>query len=155
MPDVALTARADLLRQIPVFAGLSEAALTVLAQAVDEVEYDAGEIVVREGEPGNRMFIILSGSVEVVKYLGEPRETALDVMRAKNFLGEMSIVDSVVRSASVRALEKSRLFTLKGIDLYHLFKRFPEQYAIVILNIARDLARRLRALDEKFSATSH
>jgi CRP-like cAMP-binding protein len=93
--------------------------------------------------------------VEVVKYLGEPRETALDVMRAKNFLGEMSIVDSVVRSASVRALENSRLFTLKGIDLYHLFKRFPEQYAIVILNIARDLARRLRALDEKFSATSH
>jgi CRP/FNR family transcriptional regulator, cyclic AMP receptor protein len=41
------------------------------------------------------------------------------------------------------------------MDLYHLFKRFPEQYAIVILNIARDLARRLRALDEKFSATSH
>jgi CRP/FNR family transcriptional regulator, cyclic AMP receptor protein len=145
----------DLLRQIPVFAGLSEEALSVLAQAVDEVDYQAGEIVVREGEPGNRMFIILSGSVEVVKNLGQPRETALDVMRSRNFLGEMSIVDSVVRSASVRALENSRLFSLRGIDLYRLFKRFPEQYAIVILNIARDLARRLRALDEKFSAISH
>jgi CRP/FNR family transcriptional regulator, cyclic AMP receptor protein len=155
MPDLALTARVDLLRQIPVFAGLSEEALLVLAQAVDELEYQAGEIVVREGEPGNRMFIILSGSLEVVKNLGQPRETALDVMRSRNFLGEMSIVDSVVRSASVRALEKCRLFSLKGIDLYRLFKRFPEQYAIVILNIARDLARRLRALDEKFSAISH
>jgi CRP/FNR family transcriptional regulator, cyclic AMP receptor protein len=155
MPDLALTARVDLLRQIPVFAGLSEEALSVLAQAVDEVDYQAGEIVVREGEPGNRMFIILSGSVEVVKNLGQPRETALDVMRSRNFLGEMSIVNSVVRSASVRALENSRLFSLRGIDLYRLFKRFPEQYAIVILNIARDLARRLRALDEKFSAISH
>ena len=155
MLDLALRARVDLLRQIPVFAGLSEAALSVLAEAVDEVEYQAGEIVVREGEPGNRMFIILSGSVEVVKNLGQPRETALDVMRSRNFLGEMSIVDSVVRSASVRALENSRLFSLRGIDLYRLFKRFPEQYAIVILNIARDLARRLRTLDEKFSAISH
>jgi CRP/FNR family transcriptional regulator, cyclic AMP receptor protein len=155
MPDVTLASRVDLLRQIPVFAGLSEAALLVLAQAVEEVGYEAGEIVVREGEPGDRMFIVLSGSVEVVKHLGEPRQTVLEVMRSKNFLGEMSIVDSVARSASVRALEKSRLFSLKGIDLYRLFKRFPEQYAIVILNIARDLARRLRTIDDKFAAISH
>jgi CRP/FNR family transcriptional regulator, cyclic AMP receptor protein len=151
----SLPDRQIVLREIPVFAGLSEAALAVLAEAVEEVEYQEGDILVREGEPGNRMFIILSGSVEIVKYLGEPRETLLEVLRAKNFMGEMSIVDSVARSASVRAVEKSRLFSLKGIDLYRLFKRFPEQYAIVILNIARDLARRLRAIDEKFSAISH
>ena len=151
----SLPDRQIVLREIPVFAGLSEAALTVLAEAVEEVECQEGDILVREGEPGSRMFIILSGSVEVVKYLGEPRETLLEVLRAKNFMGEMSIVDSVARSASVRAAEKSRLFSLKGIDLYRLFKRFPEQYAIVILNIARDLARRLRAIDEKFSAISH
>jgi CRP/FNR family transcriptional regulator, cyclic AMP receptor protein len=147
--------RQIVLREIPVFAGVSEAALSVLAQAIEEVDCQAGDILVREGEPGNRMFIILSGSVEVVKYLGEPRETLLEVLRAMNFLGEMSLVDSVARSASIRAIETSRLFSLNGIDLYRLFKRFPEQYAIVILNIARDLARRLRTLDEKFSAISH
>jgi CRP/FNR family transcriptional regulator, cyclic AMP receptor protein len=67
----------------------------------------------------------------------------------------MSIIESVTRSASLRALEETCLFGLRSMDLYHLFKRRPDQYAIVILNIARDLSRRLRALDEKFSAVAH
>ncbi len=114
-----------------------------------------GDIIVREGEPGNRMFIIGSGSVEVVKYLAQSGETVLAVLRSKDFLGEMSIIECVARSASVRAVEDTSLLALKGIDLYHLFQRHPEQYAIVILNIARDISRRLRALDEKYAALSH
>jgi CRP-like cAMP-binding protein len=66
----------------------------------------------------------------------------------------MSIIECVARSASVRAVEDTFLFSLKGTDLYRLFQRHPDQYAIVILNIARDLSRRLRAIDEKFSAIS-
>jgi CRP/FNR family transcriptional regulator, cyclic AMP receptor protein len=150
--------RADheqILQGIPVFAGLGDAALSLLAHAVEESAFRAGEVIVREGEPGNRMFIIRSGRVEVVKHLSEPSETVLDVLEAKNFMGEMSIVDCVVRSASIRAIEDTTLFSLKGIDLYRLFKKYPDQYAIVILNIARDLARRLRSIDERFSAISH
>jgi hypothetical protein len=70
-------------------------------------------------------------------------------------MGEMSIIECVTRSASLRALEKTSLFGLRSIDLYRLFQRRPDQYAIVILNIARDLSRRLRALDEKYSIISH
>jgi CRP/FNR family transcriptional regulator, cyclic AMP receptor protein len=143
------------LQGVPVFAGLGDAGLTVLAQAVEESSFRAGEVIVREGEQGNRMFVIRSGKVEVVKHLSEPHETVLDVLEAKNFMGEMCIVDCVVRSASVRAVEDTTLYSLKGTDLYRLFKKYPDQYAIVILNIARDLARRLRAIDEKFSAISH
>jgi len=92
--------------------------------------------------------------VEVVKNLAQPHETILAALRPKDFLGEMSIIECVARSASVRAVEDTSLFALKGTDLYRLFKRYPDQYAIVILNIARDLSRRLRAIDEKFSAVS-
>jgi CRP/FNR family cyclic AMP-dependent transcriptional regulator len=151
----ARAVRQAFLQAIPIFAGLSPAALTEIASAVDEAEFHRGEIIVREGEPGNRMFIIGSGSVEVVKHLAESRETVLAVLRPRDFLGEMSIIDCVARSASVRAVEDTTLFALKGIDLYHLFQKHPDQYAIVILNIARDLSRRLRAIDEKFAALSH
>ena len=82
------------------------------------------------------------------------RETVLAHLRPRDFLGEMSIIDCVTRSASVRAVEDTLLFALKGIDLYHFFQKHPDQYAIVILNIARDLSRRLRAIDERFSAIS-
>jgi CRP/FNR family cyclic AMP-dependent transcriptional regulator len=147
--------RQAFLKAIPIFAGLSAAALKEIANAVKEAAFRSGDIIVREGEPGNRMFIIGSGSVEIVKYLDQPRETVLAVLRPRDFLGEMSIIDCIARSASVRAVEETSLFALKGIDLYHLFQDRPDQYAIIILNIARDISRRLRAIDEKFAAISH
>jgi len=61
----------------------------------------------------------------------------------------------VARAASLRTIEDSFLFALKSTDLHHLFRHQPAQYAILILNIARDLSRRLRAIDEMFTAVSH
>ena len=151
---IAAETRQDFLGSIPIFAGLNGAALSEIASAAEEAAFRTGDIIVRECEAGNRMFIIFSGRVEVVKNLAQPHETILAVLRPKDFLGEMSIIECVARSASVRAVEDTSLFALKGTDLYRLFKRYPDQYAIVILNIARDLSRRLRAIDEKFSAVS-
>jgi CRP/FNR family transcriptional regulator, cyclic AMP receptor protein len=147
--------RQTFLQAIPIFAGLTPSALTEIASAIEEAVFHKDEIIVREGEPGNRMFIIEEGAVEVVKYLGQPRETVLAVLLPRDFLGEMSIIDCVARSASVRAIQETTLYALKGIDLYHLFQKHPDQYAIVILNIARDISRRLRVLDERFAAISH
>lgn len=147
--------RKDFLETIPIFAGLQVNALSEIADAAEEATFQAGDVVVREGEPGNRMFIVYSGRVEIVKHLAQPHETVLAVFGPKNFVGEMSMIECVARSASVRALDDTFLFALKGTDLYHLFKRHPDQYAIVILNIARDLSRRLRAVDEMFAAASH
>jgi CRP/FNR family cyclic AMP-dependent transcriptional regulator len=147
--------RRDFLETIPIFAGLNAGSVSEIAAAVQEMGFRAGDIIVREGEPGNRMFIIYSGRVEVVKHLALPHETVLAVLGSKDFLGEMSIIECVARSASVRAVEDTSLLALTGTDLYRLFQHHSDQYAIVILNIARDLSRRLRALDEKFSAISH
>ena len=152
---IAAKMRQAFLESIPIFAGLNAGALSEIANAVEETAFRAGDIIVREGEPGNRMFIVYSGRLEVIKNLAQAHETLLAVLRSKDFLGEMSIIECVARSASVRAIEDSCLFSLKGTDLYRLFQRHPDQYAIVILNIARDLSRRLRAIDEKFLAISH
>jgi CRP/FNR family transcriptional regulator, cyclic AMP receptor protein len=152
---ISANARQEFLETIPIFAGLNAQAVSEIAAAVEEAEFRAGEIIVRENEPGNRMFIMHTGRVEVVKQLAKPRETVLAVFGPKDFLGEMSIIECVARAASLRAIEDTLLFALKGTDLYHLFKHQPDQYAIVILNIARDLSRRLRAIDEMFTAVSH
>jgi CRP/FNR family transcriptional regulator, cyclic AMP receptor protein len=152
---ITAKARHYFLETIPIFAGLDAVALSEIAAAVQEMCFRAGDIIVKEGESGNRMFIIHSGRVEVVKHLAQAHETLLAVLRPQDFLGEMSIIECVARSASVRAVEDTTLFALKGTDLYRLFQHHPDQYAIVILNIARDLSRRLRAIDEKFSAISH
>jgi CRP/FNR family cyclic AMP-dependent transcriptional regulator len=91
----------------------------------------------------------------VVKHLDQSKETILAVFGPRDFLGEMSMIECVTRSASLRAADQTFLFALKGTDLYRLYRHQPDQYAIVILNIARDLSRRLRSIDEKFAAISH
>jgi CRP/FNR family cyclic AMP-dependent transcriptional regulator len=143
------------LRTIPIFAGLNNHALTVIAGAVEHASFHGGETIVEEAETGNRMFIIHTGRVEVVKHLGETHETVLAKLGPREFFGEMCIIECLTRCASVRAIEDTLVFALKSTDLHHLFEQHPDQYAILILNIARDISRRLRALDELFAAVSH
>jgi NTE family protein len=63
---IAAKARHHFLETIPIFAGLNAGALAEIVAAVQEMSFRAGDIIVREGESGNRMFIIHSGRVEVV-----------------------------------------------------------------------------------------
>ena len=94
--------RLEFLRGIPIFAGVSDAALLELAAEVNEVSFPAGSIIFREGAPGSEMFVIHSGIVEVIKHFGEEHETNLATLGARDFFGEMSIIECVARSATVR-----------------------------------------------------
>lgn len=143
------------LHRLPVLAGLDEAALQFLGGLVGEEEYAADHVIVRERESGDRVYFVRTGRVRVVKGPAGGPAVKLAEFGPGDFFGEMSLVESVVRSASVIATEPTRVFTLKGMDFYKLYRQRPEQYGIVMLNIARDLARRLRALDEQFSHVAH
>jgi CRP/FNR family cyclic AMP-dependent transcriptional regulator len=147
--------RESFLRRLPVLAGLDAPAMAFLAGTMQQEHFAAGTVILHEGEAGNRMFLLQSGRVRVVKAAGQPHEAVLTELGPGEFFGEMSLVESVARSASVVAVEDTAAFTLRGVDFYHLYKQRPDQYGIVMLNIARDLARRLRALDERFAALSH
>ena len=136
-------------------AGLDDAAISFLGGLAGAEDHAAGDVIVREGQPGDRMFCVHSGRVQVVKQAeGEPA-VQLAEFGPGDYFGEMSLVESVVRSASVVAKEPTRVFTLKAMDFYKLYRTQPDQYGIVLLNIARDLARRLRQLDDKFAHVAH
>lgn len=138
------------LRRLPVMAGLDEATLQFLGGLTHEEDHAAGGVIVREGAPGDRMFFVCSGRVRVVKETPGGAPVRLAEFGPGDFFGEMSLVESVARSASVIATEPTRVCTLKALDFYKLYRQRPEQYGIVMLNIARDLARRLRQLDKDF-----
>ncbi|HRG55892.1 MAG TPA: cyclic nucleotide-binding domain-containing protein [Lacunisphaera sp.] len=145
----------NFLHRLPVMAGLDETALQFLGTQAGDESYAVGSVIVREGDPGDRVYFVHAGRVRVVKESpGEPA-VRLAEFGPGDFFGEMSLVESVVRSASVIALEPTRVFTLKGADFYHLYRQHPGQYGIVMLNIARDLARRLRTLDDHFCHVAH
>jgi CRP-like cAMP-binding protein len=145
----------NFLHRLPVMAGLDEGALQYLGELAGEENYATGDVIVREGDPGDRMYFVCTGRVRISKGDGPEPVVVLAEMGPGDYFGEMSLVESVARSASVVALEPARVFTLKSVNFYKLYRTRPDQYGIVVLNIARDLARRLRRLDDKYVSLVH
>src|ERR1700749_1711564 len=115
----------EFLRGIPIFAGLSDEGLAILVENAQEVDCPKGSLAVREGEPGNQLYIIYSGAVEVFKNFEQRGEMIISRLSGNTFFGEMSIIECVARSASVRATEDTLLFAIKSMELYHLFRHHP------------------------------
>lgn len=139
------------LHEIHIFAGLSEAVLERLAEQCRELRVEAGETIVEENVMGREMFLIGSGRVRIVSRRFSPAETVLAEIGAGDFFGEMSMIECRRRSASAVAMQPGLLFGLRNTDIYRLFKEWPDQFSILILNISRDLCRRLRVMNELFA----
>jgi CRP-like cAMP-binding protein len=142
----------DALVKVPLLAGTTFAARTVIAQEGKVHDYTAGDWIVREGDEGHAFFILVEGEVAVIKRAGTATEVTICTLQQGEFFGEFCILSPTKRAASIRALQDARAIEIKASTLHHLHLQMPDQYAIVLLNLARDLARRLAHLDEAFAA---
>jgi CRP/FNR family transcriptional regulator, cyclic AMP receptor protein len=140
------------LAAIPVLAATSPAAQALLAEEGRVHDFAAGAWIVREGDEGHAIFILVEGDVEVILHANTPHAVTLATLKEGDFFGEMCVVEPMPRAASVRTLTPVRAIEIRAATLYHLFKKMPEQYTIVLLNVARDMARRLRKIDEAYAA---
>ena len=135
------------LQKVPLFAGLNDEAVDYHWEGVTETRVADGSVIIAQGEPGNRFFLVGEGSVRVCRHLGQANEIELGRLGTGEFFGEMSILETLPRSASVQAVGDTTVYSLNSMVFYGLFNAMPEQYGILILNMARDLSRRLRALE--------
>lgn len=138
--------------KIPIFAGLTPEALEFLTRKVQATSAAAEDYIVREGETGNRMFILRSGAVKVLKGRLEGDSMEIARLEAGTFFGEMCILETLPRAASIQAVEPTELGSLSSIAFYEFYRAMPDQYSILVLNIARDISRRLRRLDEIYAS---
>ncbi len=142
---------ATLLERLPIFAGLEPDALRLLAGRLQFSKVAPGFAIVKEGDPGNCFYLIESGVVRVVKSIGTPDEAELARLGPLDFFGEMCILETMPRAATVLAVEETRVWSLASASFVRLYDEQPKQYGLLVLNIARDLSRRLRRLDERFA----
>ena len=108
-----------------------------------EVEYTTNEVIVREGEPGSELYLLIEGVVRVFKSYGTLNETPLSTLEAVSYFGEMAILDNETRSASVVAAEPARLLSLDGPSLKELILLMPD----ISFQIFRVLTQRVRAAE--------
>jgi CRP-like cAMP-binding protein len=135
------------LRNIGLFGALSDEVLATLAGMLTVVLPQIGEMIFREGDEGNAMYVVLNGEMEVTKQSRNGVDARVAVLGPGDWFGEMSIVDIQPRSATVRALAPGRLVRISAADLDSLYRHDVRSYAIVVLNLARELSRRLRVAD--------
>ncbi|MCG3209151.1 MAG: Adaptive-response sensory-kinase SasA [Anaerolineae bacterium] len=128
---------------------LANAGRGTLAQLLGESQYQSGDIIFKEGDPGNTMYIVWSGRVAVVK--GDfSAPTVLGSRGVGEVIGEMALLENEVRSASVIALENVRLLTITRES----FERLLSQNPAMGLGILSMLSARLRASDDARKTSS-
>ncbi|NUP14354.1 MAG: cyclic nucleotide-binding domain-containing protein [Polyangiaceae bacterium] len=137
----------DELAEIGLFGGLDREVIANFVQRLPILRLSPGEVVFREGETGRELFVLLQGEMEVVKHSKTQRESRVAIFGPGDWFGEMSILDIMPRSATVRALAPARVLRMSAHDLDVLYRRDIKAYAIVVLNIAREMSRRLRVAD--------
>jgi CRP/FNR family cyclic AMP-dependent transcriptional regulator len=145
--DTLQASRIALLQGMPVFGALRDDALRVLLEHTREVTVAAGEYFFRENDAAASMFVLERGRASVVKSW-QGRELVLNTLGTGDCFGEMALMDLAPRSAAVRADEACDAIELGSADLLQLFERDPEQFALIQMNIGREVCRRLRATDE-------
>jgi CRP/FNR family cyclic AMP-dependent transcriptional regulator len=131
----------------PFFGGLSDASLDLLVSMLVERRFEAGAVVVAEGDAGRSMFIVQSGKLEVTRRADAGRAIQMAVLEPGDFFGEMTLIEMQNRSASVVVESPTVLYELTARQLYAFYKADVHAYVIVMQNINRELCRRLRRAD--------
>ncbi|WP_235487882.1 cyclic nucleotide-binding domain-containing protein, partial [Frankia sp. AvcI1] len=94
----------DLLARVPLFVGLSEQDRLALSDHLDRQDVTRGDVLFREGDVGDRVFVVLSGKVKIGRQSADGRENLLSVMGPGDLFGELSLFDPGPRTATATAV---------------------------------------------------
>ena len=139
----------DFLRTVPVLGGLEDAELERVWSYAEVHRHGADETVLHEGDLAKEMFVVLEGEVEIVSGADA---LVLGNLKRGDCFGEMALIDIQPRSASVRTLAPTTLLVIGFDDLIRIYQFNMQTYTIVVLNIAREISRRLRKANTLLAA---
>ncbi|MBS0451353.1 MAG: Crp/Fnr family transcriptional regulator [Proteobacteria bacterium] len=148
------TLLSETLQQMAIFGGVDDKALHFLLARSKTGDYAAGSYITREGETGTGLFVLLAGRVAVQRRWGD-HQALLRELGVGECFGEMALLDLGKRSASVLALQDCHVLEMETGLLHDFFEHDTRQFALMQMNIARELSRRLRTtFNTLFSAAS-
>lgn len=132
--------KTEVLANVPLFAGLTPDSLARLSAVAGEQTFPAGSFIVRQGQVGSGLYVILRGAARVVS-----GSQTLAELGPRDFFGELAVVDQQPRLASVQATEETVCLGVASWDLLDLLK----SDSALALNLIRGLAARLRSITEQ------
>jgi CRP-like cAMP-binding protein len=137
------------LQKYSLFGGLMRDQIEDVSHYMEYEKYEAGQDLIVEGEKNNRVLFIFSGRVAVIK-----NDLVLMEFKKGDTVGEMEVLDVLPSAATVRALENVEAASLSSGKLYEIYKQDVKAFALIVMNLARDMSRRLRNMDDRMAQES-
>src|SRR5437016_1785709 len=129
------------------FAGMIASELEVLEHTAQVKSFKAGRNIFQEGDPGDGLYIILEGKVQITCLLGQDQRTVLSQLEAGDFFGEMAVLDNQPRSATATAETDTRVYFILRDDLLKVLERSPSLAA----NLVREFSLRMRDFNHQYT----
>lgn len=133
------------LRQVPLFRRLDEVQLQALAALISQRQFAKGELIILAEAEGDALFVIEEGQVKVSLVHEDGREVILSFLGPEEVFGELALLDSKPRSATVTAIAPTRLLVLRRADFQRLLLGAPQ----IAVSLLEELAGRLRRTDQQ------
>lgn len=141
----------DMLGRVPLFRGLSKRQMTAVAKQVEHVDFAAGDVLVKEGEIGQRLLIVRAGTAGVVRSgSGDASARRFATVGPGDVVGELSLIDGKARTASVVADTPMDALVLYRTRFYKLLDSTPQLYPRLLTALAeriREIGRRNNVTD--------
>ncbi len=133
-----LSNEVDLLRRVPLFAGIEPAKLKLLAYTSDVVTYEPGQVLFRKDDVGDAAYVIITGDAEV-SVPADGGDITVAQLHDGDFLGEIAILCDTPRTATVTAKGELKALRIRKEPFFQLLHQFPE----MAVELTRLLAERL------------
>ncbi len=141
----------DSLIYSPLFDGLRENELKVVADHMDYSEIEAGEIIFQEGDRGDSVCFVLEGTVDIIKGSSPGGEVVIASLPKGRSIGEMSVIDNFPRSATAKARTETSFLTLTQKNFDEILKNHPEIGVKILKGISRLLSLNLRKTSSRLA----
>ncbi len=136
------------LKQVPLFNSFSDEQIDILSKVGIVKKFTKGYLIVNQDDPGDTLYIVISGHVKVSLLNEDGKEIVLSLMKEGDFFGELSLLDDEPRSASIIAIEDAVLFLVTRRQFYQLIASHP----VILKKVIKEICTRLRRADEKIKS---
>ena len=137
----------EILKKVPFFQTLGKDSMDFIVNRLKSHKFDSGVDVVKIGDPGDTMYITVSGSVDVLILNAEGNENKVAEIAPGSYFGEMALMTGEPRSATIRTKEPCEMFSLHKNDFDIILERFPS----ISLSLGKIMSQRLRQTLSKAS----
>jgi CRP-like cAMP-binding protein len=137
------------LQKYSLFGGLDEEQVKIIFPLMQHENFELDELIIAEGKPNDKIYFLSEGRVAVTK-----KDILLTRFGEGDEFGEVEVLDVMSAAASIKAITQVKTLSISNKTLRDIYKIDIKIFSLIIMNLARDLSRRLRRMDDLMATTS-